>query len=278
MECTIMRLAIAGVVAAALGSPAPVAAQQSATGVDPVFFQGDATPEQIAEICGIPFDEDRVVVLSPTSFPSLPGDFQVDGSLTGETLSFTDISALSQSNGTPGLEAAAVRRNSTNIYCYPTRIADSELDAPGNGSPNQVTFIWGPGPCLLDETQVGTVCSAYNPSDDPDDLGRTADFVHAQEIHPEPGQSNVCGCPPVQVQNCDPTQPAGGPVDDDPLTPPPNPDSCNPTGEGLAGAPQGHTLAQTGTTSHIVYCPSRGTFALAGTLGTSSCLTTTIGH
>jgi hypothetical protein len=257
-------LAIAAIVT--LARPDSALAQTSSTGVEPIFISGDASPDQIMKACGIARER---AFLDPSPIVSKPSKtvggftFSVTIEVSGELLKFDDTSPTSQLNGTPGVEAVAVKGEGTNVYCYPTRYSDSELGAPpGSGSPSGIIVVWGPGPCLLDDTQLGKLCLAYNESD------RITDFVHAQKIHPESGELevNVCGCPPVVVQNCDPARPPG------------TADSCNPDNEPLAGAPLSHTLVHGGTTSHVLYCPSRGTYVLAGTAGTSGCLPTRIGH
>jgi hypothetical protein len=218
MRSLIKHVFTAATIAGILGSAIPAFAQTSDAGVNPVLLTGDQNPLAIAAACGIisspptqeEFDE-RVraaLQLSPPTQPPPPGEFDVQITVTGNLVAFTDESAPDQFNGTLGIEAVAVRRNGTLVYCYEDQVTDAGLDPPGTGV-NQVTVIWGPGPCpLADVTQL---CAIYNTPE------RTVDFIQGHLAGTQ--DVNVCGCPPFQATFCDADVPAG------------QPGSCIPVGE-----------------------------------------------
>lgn len=218
--------ALAVAMPASAQPPCPGGGQPSTTGVCPKFNNGDQSEAGIALDCGISTVRGFVKVNNPPAGPVTfnNGNFHVQVTVNQSTgiVSFTDKSLNNTSTaddffGTPGLEAVGVRKNGTNDYCFPTRISDGGLDPPGNGTPNEITFIWGPGPCPLDATDKGTACDAYNiPT-------RQADYLQAKDI--QAPAANSCGCPPVVAEDCDPALPAG------------TASSCNPTGGMLLGAP-----------------------------------------
>jgi len=210
MRFLIERLFATAMAAGILGLAAPALAQTSGTGIVPIFISGDASLAQIKAACGITAVR-ASVNQNPISSPASTGDFSVTFVVSGELLSFEDISPPDQFLGTPGVEAFAVRRNSTNVYCYPTRVEDTGLDAPGSGSPNEITVVWGPGPCPLEDTTAA--CSAYpNPPD----------YIQGYVIAPSQ-PANFCGCGANQVLDCDPALPVG------------DPGSCNPQSGALTG-------------------------------------------
>src|SRR5262245_60061422 len=190
IKCWSMAVMIVGLVGSA--GPAIAKTAVSDAGVVPIFFAGDAgqTPTTIAAACHIPLLDNRAIQKSSPPWSNAFG-FSAQITFTGETIAFTDTSspAPDQFNGTLGIEAVAVRRNGTYIYCYHDQVHDGHLDAPGNGTPNQVTLVWGPGPCPLNDTDVAKVCAIYNPPGAPP----TVDFIQGHQIEPkEP--INLCGC------------------------------------------------------------------------------------
>jgi hypothetical protein len=197
MDRFIKRVCAMTAAAVLSGSAIPAFAQSSDSGVTPILISGDQSPERIAAVCGITAANIRGTVVVGTSAD--PG-FSVQVTPNGtERINFTDTSSPDQFNGTRGVEAVGVRRNGTNVFCYQDRITDTSLDAPGTGTPNQVTVVWGPGPCPIED--VTPLCAIYNTPT------RTVDFVQGHLLGTQ--QVNICGCPPVQAQFCDPSVPSG---------------------------------------------------------------------
>lgn len=199
MMSPIKSVGAAVMIAGLIGSALPASAQTSTSGVNPTLISGDQSPERIAEVCGIDLADIRgEVVLSPPSSTPPPGAFTVGVTVTGDKLAFTDASAPDQFGGTKGVEAVGVRRNGTYVYCYDDTVADSNLDAPGSGTPNQVTFVWGPGPCPFTDAELAPICAAYEGVDP----AATEVFVQGHLL----GASqpvNICGCPPAEALFCD---------------------------------------------------------------------------
>ena len=200
MDRLIKRVCAVAAAAVLSGSAIPALAQSSDSGVNPILISGDQSAERIAEVCGLAAEEIRgQVVLSPPSAPPPAGEFSVQVTASGDRINFRDTSSLDQFNGTAGVEAVGVRRNGTYVYCYEDRVTDRNLDAPGSGNPNQVTVVWGPGPCPIED--VAPLCSIYNTPE------RTVDFIQGHLLGTQ--EVNLCGCPPVQAAFCDPTVPSG---------------------------------------------------------------------
>jgi len=210
MRSLIKHWFTAATIVGILGLAMPALAQTSAAGVNPKLLSGDQTAAAIAAACGIT-DVRFSLELSPPTQPPPAGEFDVDVTVTGNTLAFTDVSdppdqfdltAGDQFNGTRGIEAVGVRRNGTHVYCYEDQVTDSGLDPPGTGV-NQVTFVWGPGPCPFDD--VTAICEAYN---GPGDINRTVDFIQGH-VAGATQPVNICGCPPAEATFCDATLPPG---------------------------------------------------------------------
>jgi hypothetical protein len=241
MTSLIKSWSTAAMIVGILGSAAPAFAQTAVSdaGVAPILLQGDQSPAAIAAACQIPFLPNRQIQLSPAS----PGGSNAFGFgaqiiVSGETIAFTDTSspAPDQFNGTLGIEGVGVRRNGTYVYCYNDKVHDSRLDAPGSGSPNQVTLVWGPGPCPLDDATVAQVCAAYNP----DPQQPTVDFIQGHQIKKNQ-PINLCGCE-SQVSFCDPSLPQG------------TPGACIPAGQSnvfQGSEPQNSATVGTGTCKQV---------------------------
>lgn len=191
----------ATMIAVIFGSALPASAQTSTAGVNPTFLPGDPSAEAIAGACGIGPDDIRFSLsLSPVASPP-PSQFSATFTVSGDTLAFTDTSSPpDQFNGTKGIEVVAVRRNGTHVYCYADQVSDSQLDPPGNGAPNQVTVVWGPGPCPFTDAELAPICSAYESLLDPESTESV--FLQGHVV----GASqpvNICGCPPAEALFCD---------------------------------------------------------------------------
>jgi hypothetical protein len=199
MTALIKRLFAAATIAGLAGWAIPALGQTSDSGVNPTLISGDQSPERIASVCGLsPADVRGQLVLSPPTSSPPPGDFDVDVTVSGDRLAFTNSSTPDQFNG--GIGAVGVRRNGTYVYCYPAEArADANLDAPGSGTPNQVTFIFGPGPCPFSD--VTTLCGVYNTPE------RTVDFIQGHLTGTQ--EVNICGCPPAEANFCDAALPPG---------------------------------------------------------------------
>ena len=198
MTPSMKYMCLAAMIVGLFGSALPASAQTSTAGVNPTFVPGDPSAQVIAGLCGIGPDDIRFsVTLSPVASPP-PSQFSANFTVTGDTLAFTDTSSPpDQFNGTKGIEAVAVRRNGTNVYCYADQVSDSKLDPPGNGAPNQVTVIWGPGPCPFIEAELAPICAAYQ-SLDPE-----ADSIFVQgHVLGTSQPVNICGCPPAEALFC----------------------------------------------------------------------------
>lgn len=190
----------AAMIAGLFGSALPASAQTSTAGVNPTFLPGDPDLQAIAAECGIGPDDIRFSFeTSPVASPP-PGEFSANFTVTGDTLAFTDTSSPpDQFNGTKGIEVVAVRRNGTHVYCYADQVTDSNLDPPGNGAPNQVTAIWGPGPCPFTDAELVPICTAYEGLLEE---GST-DSVYVQGHVVGTSQPvNICGCPPAEALFC----------------------------------------------------------------------------
>jgi hypothetical protein len=237
-----------------LGVAAPALAQVSSptgAGVVGVTVDGNATCAQIATQCHL---LTPVVDLSATppkggtqtfSTSANGATYSVSLSVSGSFLSFTDQTdqgTPSQQRDTPGLEAVIVRGGGTAfLYCRTNLVHDTQLTSP-SGQIGQTQFCWSDGACQLNQTNVQSACSAYNtPS-------RTADILQA--ILDVPGSSslptNLCGCPPVTVRQCDPAlQPTT-----DPNFTANNAGVCNsPSLGGAFSALQAESTVKTGTNS-----------------------------
>jgi hypothetical protein len=96
----------------------------------------------------------------------------------------------------------------------------------------------------LPQDEVEAVCNAYNKAG----LEEYKKVDYIVGLKHGPDELNICGCPPVQAQACDATEPPG-------TSSSPNRESCNPKGEALKWM-EGHVGASTGTSSHDQYCPA----------------------
>ena len=196
-----------------LGVAAPAFAQVSSptgTGVVGVTVDGNATCAQTAVQCHLLTPVVDLLATPPkggtTTFtlsPPTGGTYTVSVAVSGSFLSFTDQTdqaTPSQQRDTPGLEAVIVRGGGTAfLYCRTNLVHDTQLTSP-SGQIGQTHFCWSDGACQLGQTSVQSACSDYNtPS-------RTADILQAIRDIAGSGSlpTNLCGCPPVAVRQCDP--------------------------------------------------------------------------
>jgi hypothetical protein len=245
MTSLIKRWFTAVMIVGLVGSAAPALAQTAVSdaGVAPILLQGDQTPTAVAAACHIPFLPGRQLQLSPSTPGGSFGEFGAQITASGEFIAFTDTSspAPDQFNGTLGIEAVGVRRNGTYVYCYHDKVHDSHLDAPGSGAPNQVTLVWGPGPCPLDDATVAEVCAAYNP----DPQNPTVDFLQGHQVKKNQ-PVNLCGCE-QEISFCDPALSPG------------TPGACFPAGQTQFQEGQAQNSSTVGTgTCKLVALPSSG--------------------
>lgn len=241
MTSLIKRLSTVAMIVGICGTATPAFAQTAVSdaGVVPILLQGDQTPAAIAAACHIPVLPNRQLQLSPSS-PGGSNEFGFGAQITvsGDTIAFKDTSspAPDQFNGTPGIEGVGVRRNGTYVYCYNDKVRDGHLDAPGSGTPNQVTLIWGPGPCPLEADDVAAICAIYNPNPEQPSV----DFIQGHQI--EKNQPvNLCGCQ-SEVSFCDPSLPQG------------QPGACLPAGQSnvfQGSEPQNSATIGTGTCKQV---------------------------
>lgn len=169
----------------------PNGAPPSASGICPVFIQGDPSCVDAAQICDIdPADQ---VIFSPVG-GSADG---VAVRVVGTGVDVRDIlSAPDQQLGRPGMEVIIARRNSAYVYCG-VEVLHDVVTAPGRQTPNQVTVCFAKGPCGLTPTRVSNACSAYNSG------GTTANFLQAYQVGPRDQTVNICGCSPFVARFCD---------------------------------------------------------------------------
>ena len=188
-------LAIVGlrwITEAAAQTTCPNGAPAIATGICPIFVQGDPSCVDAAQICKISVV--KQVVFSPPSNSTIEG---VTVKLVGSAADIKDVySTPDQQQGRPGMDALIARRNSAYIYCG-IDIFHDVVTAPGKQSPNQVTICFAKGPCGLSQTGVANACNVYN------NAGVTANFLQAYKVGPLEQDVNICGCSPFVARFCD---------------------------------------------------------------------------
>ena len=205
-------LAIAGLASiteAAAQTVCPNGASPSASGICPVFVQGDPNCNDAAQICSIVQGLQVPLVFSPP--PGTQVGVTVTLSGTSAVVKDTNIT-FDQQLGRPGIEAIIARRNSAYIYCG-TEILNDIVKAPGNQAPNQVTVCFAKGPCGLEPGPLTSACNAYNPVP----TSPTANFIQAYKVGPIEQAVNICGCSPFAARFCDVRAPVfAGPGDTNP--------------------------------------------------------------
>jgi len=200
MDFLIKRMCAIAAVAVFSGSaiPAPAFAQSSTSGVLPIVITGDQSPEKIADTCGIAAADIRGQVVLNSPGMGTSGEFSVTVTPSGtDRIAFTDTSSPDQFNGTVGVEAVGVRRNGTNVFCFADQISDGSMDAPGSGAPNQITIIWGPGPCPFTDAELAPICTAYQGLDPEAEVFVQGHVLGANQ------PVNMCGCGEVEALFCD---------------------------------------------------------------------------
>jgi len=233
---------------------APFAAVQStAEGVCPTVVDNHATCTSVAAQAKltnpVPFTT-QLPNVSKTFTTTVNGNtYAVNVALTSSsTFKFTDLSlngtsTVSQQADTPGLEAIIVAGASSGLlYSRVNWVTDTGLtNTGGNIGGSTVTFCWSQGPCLLDQTSVVNACNAYNPGST-----RTADILQAiKDATPLP--TNICGCPPKVVRQCDPS------LSSTVVFPENIGGVCNPsTTGGNLNALQAESTVKTGTSSCVI--------------------------
>ncbi len=258
MEASSSRALLYGGVLTLLTLIMPVLAQAqtsppTAEGVVGTIVDGNATCATVAPVAGLT-NPVQLQASPPKSgqgtFDEIDNgdDFRVSISVSGSSVSFTDLSlvtssgtsTVSQQRDTPGLEAVIIRSGSTAfLYHRVNWVTDTGLTSP-SGSIGQITVCWSQGACLLNQSSVSSACSSYNTPT------RTADILEAiEDVSPFP--TNVCGCPPRVVRRCDPT------LSQTPVFPANIVGVCNPSSQGgtLTGL-QAESTVKTGTSSCVI--------------------------
>ena len=207
--------------------------------VDPVFFAGDPTVEDVIRICNLPptkKNDGQPYVRSINNPTSQNGDdytlpvdngaytYTINLAVKNKQLDFEDKSPTNIPNyAAPGINTICLEDGSgTNCYCYVDEKIDDGLVTPSSNNVNKATVYWSAGTCPIPVNELDVICGKYS------DYGYENENVVLQAHEPThfgPDQSkeliSMCGCGDVPTY-CDPRKTSGA-------------GSCSPSGDPLSG-------------------------------------------